>query len=87
MDTPQFNALDKDAWIMHKLGSIESKLTAIEDKLDAKERDQDEDIKTLQKEVGELKKARNWQLGFAAGISFVVGLITSLVKLPWQNLS
>lgn len=69
---------------MYKLGAIEAQLIALNEKLDKKEAVQDEEIKNLKADVGKLKDGRNWQLGFAAGISFVIGIVTKVI--PWQNL-
>lgn len=69
---------------MYKLGSIEAQLNAINAKLDLKEASQDLEITVLRKDVAQLKEWKTLQLGAAAAISFIIGVITKIV--PWQNL-
>ena len=78
----QFNRSDPD--IMYKLGSIEAQLKAMNDKLDIKEKAQDVEITSLKADVGKLKEWKTLQLGAAAAVSFVIGILTRIV--PWQNL-
>ena len=73
-----------DPGIMYKLGSIEAQLRAINAKLDAKEASQDREISALMSDVSKLKEWRTLQLGAAAAISFLIGIITKVV--PWPNL-
>ena len=78
----QFNRSDPD--IMYKLGSIEAQLKSLNEKLDVKEKQQDLEIISLKADVGKLKEFKNIQLGIAASVSFIVGILTKVV--PWQNL-
>lgn len=75
---------DNNSGVMYKLGSIEAQLKAMNDKLDRKEEDQDSEIKSLKSRVSQIEKWRNMQLGGAAVIAFVVGLLQKVV--PWSNL-
>jgi len=85
MDTAQSAInFETNPGIMYKLGSIEAQLKAINDKLDAKEASQDKEISELKQDVAKLKEWKMLQLGGAAVISFVIGVITKIV--PWQNL-
>jgi hypothetical protein len=79
------NDFESNPGIMYKLGHIEAQLDAINAKLDAKVALHDIELTKLRSDVSALKEWRMLQLGVAAAISFVIGIITKV--LPWQNLS
>ena len=92
MDSAQTTVnVESNPGIMYKLGSIEAQLIALNNKLDAQEiaREKDEvardkEILELAKDVTKLKEWKTLQLGAAAAISFIIGILTKVV--PWQNL-
>lgn len=71
--------------IMYKLGHIEAQLVAINNKLDVKEAAQDAEIVNLKRDVSILKEWRTLQMGAAAAISFVIGILTKVIQ--WPSLS
>jgi hypothetical protein len=86
MDSAQTTVnFESNPGIMYKLGHIEAQLVAINDKLDVKEAAQDAEIANLKRDVSILKEWRTLQMGAAAAISFVIGILTKVIQ--WPSLS
>lgn len=69
--------------IMYKLGSIEAQLNSINSQLISLKATQDTEIAKLKTDVSALKDWKMLQLGAAAVISFVIGILTKV--FPWLN--
>lgn len=68
--------------IMYKLGSIEAQLAAINTQLVSIKAAQELEIANLKKDVASLKDWKALQLGAAAAVSFIIGIITKVFSWP-----
>ena len=68
--------------IMYKLGSIEAQLAAINIQLISIKTSQEVEIASLKKDVSALKDWKALQLGAAAAISFIIGILTKVIQWP-----